>query len=71
MLFIIHETIILFFYVELQLLHTTVVNSTTQMETKLNSLNLQLEVFKKIGELTISSHDSEFIKYPKHVGVSG
>ena len=70
MLFIIHETIILLFYIELQSLHSTVVNRTTEMETKLNSLNLQLEEFKKIVELRISSsHDSEVIKYHKHVGV--
>ena len=67
LLFIIHETIILFFYIELQSLHTTVVNRTTQMETKLNSINLQLEEFKKIEELRISSsHDSEVIKHHKH-----
>ena len=65
--FIIHETIIFFFYIELQSLPTTVVSRTTQMETKLNSLNLQLE---KIEKLRISSsHDSEVIKYHKHVGV--
>ena len=70
MLFIIHETIILLFYIELQSLHSTVVNRTTEMETKLNSLNLQLEEFKKIVELRISSsHDSEVIKYHKDVGV--
>ena len=40
------------------------------METKLNSLNLQLEEFKKIEELRISSsRDSEVIKYHKDVGV--
>ena len=70
MLFIIHETIILLFYIELQSLHTTVVNRTTEMETKLNSLNLQLEEFKKIVELRISSsHDSEVMKYHKHIRV--
>ena len=70
MLFIIHETIILLFYIELQSLHSTVVNRTTEMETKLNSLNLQLEEFKKIVELRISSsHDSEVIKYHTDVGV--
>ena len=61
---------ILFVYIELQSLHTTVVSRTTQMETKLNALNLQLEEFKKIEELRISSsHDSDFIKYHKDVGV--
>ena len=70
MLFIIHETIILFFDIKLNSLHTTVVSRTTQMETKLNSLNLQLEELKKIEELWISSsHDSEVIKYHKDVGV--
>ena len=67
MLFIIHETIILFFDIEVQSLHSTVVNRTAQMETK---LNLQMEEFKKIEELRMSSsHDSEVIKYHKHVGV--
>ena len=70
LLLTIHKTIILSFDIELQSLHTTVVNRTTQMETKLNSMNLQLEEFKKIEELKISSsHDSEVIKYHKHVGV--
>ena len=62
--------IILFFYIELQSLHSTVVNRTIQMERKLNSLNLQLEDFKKIKELRISSsHDSEVMKHHKDVGV--
>ena len=40
------------------------------MEMKLNSMNLQLEEFKKIEELRISSsRDSEVIKYHKDVGV--
>ena len=72
MLFVIHETIIPIFDIELQSLHSIVVNRTAQMETKLNSMNLQLEEFKKIEELRISSsHDSKVIKYHKHVGVSG
>ena len=58
------------FYTELQSLYTTVVSRTTQMEMKLNSLNLQLEDFKKIEQLMISSsHDSEVIKYHNDVGV--
>ena len=70
LLFVIHETIILFFYIELQSLHTIVVSRTTQMETKLNSMNLQLEEFKTIQKLRLSSaHDSEVIEYHKHVGV--
>ena len=40
------------------------------METKLKSLNLQMEEFKKIEELRISSsHDSEVIKYQRDATV--
>ena len=36
------------------------------METKLKSLNLQMEEFKKIEDMKIfSSHDSEVIKYQR------
>ena len=57
-------------FIELQSLHTPVVSRATQMEMKLNSLNLELKEFKKIEELRISSsHDSEVIKYHKNVGV--
>ena len=65
-----NETTIIFFYIELESLHTTVVSKTKQMETKLNSLNLQMEEFKKIEELRISSsHDSEVIKYQRDAAV--
>ena len=58
------------FYIELESLQTTVVNKTAQMETKLKSLNSQMEEFKKIEELRISSsHDSEVIKYQRDAAV--
>ena len=57
---------ILSLYIELESLQTTIINKTIQMEIKLKSLNLQMEEFKKIEELRISSsHDSEVIKYQR------
>ena len=65
-----NEATIIFFYIELESLRTTGVSKTKQMETKLNSLNLQMEEFKKIEELRISSsHDSEVIKYHRDAAV--
>ena len=59
-----------FLNIELESLQTTIVNKSTQMETKLKSLNLQMEEFKKIEELRISSsHDSEVIKYQRDATV--
>ena len=40
------------------------------METKLKSLNLQMEEFKRIEDVKIfSSHDSEVIKYQRNAAV--
>ena len=40
------------------------------METKLKSLNLQMEEFKRIEDVKIfSSHDSEVIKYQRNAAI--
>ena len=70
----------MFYYIEVMTLQSTITNKSSQVEElqsmleierdQMKQLKVQMEEFKKIEELRISSsHDSEVIKYHRDAAV--